>query len=59
MPYREEELEAAIRAHVEGMSRDVLEELMFNDLWGYYSRNAEDHEVDTFIDKNSVEKKQP
>ena len=59
MPYREEELEAAIRANIEGMSRDELEEHMFNDLWAYYSRNADNDEVDTLIEQNRADKNGP
>lgn len=59
MPYRNKELEAAIRANVERMSRDELEEHMFNDLWAYYSRNADNDEVDTFIKQNSEDKNGP
>lgn len=59
MPYRNKELEAAIWANVERMSRDELEEHMFNDLWAYYSRNADNDEVDTFIKQNSADKNGP
>ncbi len=55
MPYLDDRLNSAVMNYVNGLPLDTLKELVTNDLWQYYRKNADEEEVKTFIQEMEIE----
>jgi len=55
MRHLEDRLAAAVNNYVDDLPLDTLIELVYNDLWHYYRKCADEEEVKTFIEEMEIE----